>query len=434
MTNSSFIEILGTVFFACAVLHTFLVKKFEHLAKKYPRGSILGSFYHFLGEVEVVFGIWAGVFLFFYSLIDNFAIYDSKHSLVGGMLYYLEGRNYTEPVFVFVIMCMAATKPIVLLAEKTIIWVAQLLPFPKRLSFYVTTLILGPILGSFITEPAAMTVTAMILLDYYYNEKTSLRFKYATLGVLFVNISIGGTLTNFAAPPVLMVAHKWQWDSLHMLVNFGYKAVIAIIGITSLSAFLFRQELKGDLTHRRKNSAQVSPPWWLTSFHMLFISLVVITAHHPIFFVGIFLFFLGFINVTRMYQGCLKLRESLLVGFFLAGLVTFSDMQRWWLQDLISGLDAMTLFFGSTALTALTDNAALTLLGSLVELSSQEKYSLVAGAVVGGGLTVIANAPNPAGFGLLKSSFGSEGINPLGLFVSAIIPTVIAGGCFQLLP
>ena len=57
------------------------------------------------------------------------------------------------------------------------------------------------------------------------------------------------------------------------------------------------------------------------------------------------------------------------------------------------------LFFGAAALTAITDNAALTYLGSLVEdISDQSKYSLVAGAVAGGGLTVIANAPNPAGF------------------------------------
>jgi Na+/H+ antiporter NhaD/arsenite permease-like protein len=87
------------------------------------------------------------------------------------------------------------------------------------------------------------------------------------------------------------------------------------------------------------------------------------------------------------------------------------------------------MYFGATALTAITDNAALTYLGSLVEgISDQLKYALVAGAVTGGGLTVIANAPNPAGAGILQSSkaFEGTGISPVGLLLGAIPPTLIA--------
>ena len=123
---------------------------------------------------------------------------------------------------------------------------------------------------------------------------------------------------------------------------------------------------------------------------------------------------------------------ALLVGFFLAGLVTLGNMQAWWLQEILTKLGDLTLFIGATGLTAITDNAALTYLGSLVELSDSQKYNLVAGAVAGGALTVIANAPNPAGYGILKGSF-SGGINPLKLLMGAAIPTIVAMICFQIL-
>ena len=146
--------------------------------------------------------------------------------------------------------------------------------------------------------------------------------------------------------------------------------------------------------------------------------------------------FLGLVTATREYQDPLKLKEGLLVGFFLAGLVTFSSLQRWWLEPLIGSMNATWLFYGATGLTAITDNAALTLLGSQVpNLSDAMKYALLAGAVSGGGLTVIANAHNPAGAGILQSSpaFGGEGISPGKLFLGALMPTAFAIACFWLI-
>jgi len=432
--NPTAIQLAGTIIFACAVIHTFLVSKFERMAHKYPEGSIGENVFHFLGEVEAVFGIWAAIFIGIYSWLTGFAIYDEAHVVVGGALHYLESLNFTEPAFVFVIMCMAGTRPVIMLSEKMIKGVSRLIPLPGRMRFYMTALILGPILGSFITEPAAMTVTALILLDFFYSEgKMSNKFKYATIGLLFVNISIGGTLTHFAAPPVLMVAGKWGWGMNYMMTHFGYKAVIAIIISTLLITFVFKNELKGDLKTKVKNDGLLNPTWWITGLHLLFIGLVVYTAHHMVFFMGLFLFFIGFVTVTKEYQSELKLKESLLVGFFLAGLVTLGGVQAWWLEPILTSMNDVTLFFGATGLTALTDNAALTYLGSLVELSDSAKYNLVAGAVSGGGLTVIANAPNPAGFGILKSSFGDDGISPLKLLVGALVPTAIACACMLLL-
>lgn len=122
------------------------------------------------------------------------------------------------------------------------------------------------------------------------------------------------------------------------------------------------------------------------------------------------------------------------MGFFLAGLVVLGSLQRWWLQPLVSGLEPMALFFGAVSLTAITDNAALTYLGAQISgISEAAKYMLVAGAVAGGGLTVIANAPNPAGAALLRRGFLDESIGALGLLAGALAPTLVAMGAFLLL-
>lgn len=422
--NPSFIQVTATVIFAIAILHTFLVSKFAHIAHKYPEGSIGENFFHFMAEVEAVFGMWAFVFLMIMI----------GHEGVSAPIHYLEGLNFTEPGFVFVIMAMAGTRPVIKLAEKIIVGISKLIPMPRKMAFYFTALVMGPLLGSFITEPAAMTVTAIILLKNFYSKDMSTKFKYATIGLLFVNISIGGTLTHFAAPPVLMVAGKWGWGIGHMFGAFGYKAAIACI-ISALSiAFFFKKELAGDFQLRADNNEKMLPPMWVTAIHIIFLAAVVLTAHHMVVFLGLFLFFLGFTTVTQEFQDEVQVKSSLMVGFFLAGLIVLGSEQKWWLQPLISGLSDQVLYFGATALTGITDNAALTYLGSLVDLTDSAKYYLVAGAVTGGGLTVIANAPNPAGYGILKDSFGKDGISPLGLLKGALFPTAVAILCFEILP
>lgn len=426
----TFLEIISSIIFFVAVIHTFLVSKFKMIAHRYAKNSITYNIWHLLSEVEIVFGFWSFVFIALFALISG-----TKPTIS-----YLESLNFSEPAFVFVIMCMSATRPIILFAEKMIVNASKLLPFSERLSFYISALIIGPLLGSFITEPAAMTVTAMILLDTIYKEKISLKLKYATISLLFVNVSIGGTLTAYAATPVLMVASKWQWGSLYMLEHFGYKSVLAIIVSTSLYTIFFRKELIG--INRKKNSKKDTyidkdyfiPGPWKVMVHLCFLFSVVISAHHPIVFIAIFFIFLGFMMITEKYQDKLKIKESLLVSFFLAGLVCLGTMQAWWLKPLLSMMGDLVLFFGSTALTSVADNAALTYLGSLVDLSDSSKYALVAGAVAGGGLTVIANAPNPAGFAILGECFGKEGIKPFRLFLWALVPTLIAILCLLILP
>ena len=424
MLNPSPVEILASVFFGLAVLHTFSVKRFAHWAHQYPTGSIQENVLHFLAETEVVFGLWAA------ALFLGIAAFDGS---VHDAVIYIEGLNFTEPKFVLVVMVVAATKPVVRLAESFILLASRLIPLGQSISFYISALILGPLLGSFITEPAAMTLLALVLKRRYFDRDISPKLAYATLGLLFVNVSIGGTLTHFAAPPVLMVAAKWNWDTAFMFTHFGWRAASSCVVSTVAMVLLFRKELSA-LSFEKDTSPGV--PHWLTAMHIVFLALVVAFAHHPDVFFGVFVLFLGMVTATREYQDDLKLREGLLVGFFLAGLVTLGSLQAYWLKPLIQSLNGSALFFGATGLTALTDNAALTYLGSLVEgISDELKYALVAGAVTGGGLTVIANAPNPAGVGILQGAkvFADEGISPLGLFLGALAPTLVAIVFFWLL-
>lgn len=412
-------EIVATVIFAIAVLHTFSTKFFAHLAHVNPRHAGL---WHLLAEVEVVFGFWAFV------LVAALFLLSSQDAAV----HYLEGRNFTEPMFVFVIMVMAASRPILVTVAALIQQAAAMIPMNRALSTYFLCMAVVPMLGSFITEPAAMTLAALMLRDRFFQQGLSTRLKYATIGVLFVNVSIGGTLTHFAAPPVLMVAAKWQWDTLFMISHFGWKAAVAVFVNAALLTWMFRQELAGKEALGGKSGSVV--PLAVTAVHVIFLVGVVVFAHHAVVFMGLFLFFLGYTEAYKRHQERLILREGLMVAFFLAGLVVLGGLQQWWLQAALTGVEPTVLYFLATALTAVTDNAALTYLASLVDGVSMEfKYAIVAGAVTGGGLTVIANAPNPAGVAILKGYFDDESISFVGLFLAAFPPTCMAIFAFQAL-
>jgi hypothetical protein len=437
-------NVTATAIFALAIIHTFAAARFatlahavqrRHDARSFRRGqpaqpSVAAELLHFLGEVEVVFGLWAVVLIAAIALRYGWTI--ATH-------YVNDTVNYTEPLFVVVIMALAATRPIVSLAETSLRRVASLGGATPG-AWWMTILIVAPLLGSFITEPAAMTIAAMLLARQFYDLHPSRRLKYATLGLLFVNVSIGGTLTHFAAPPVLMVARPWNWDTAFMWNHFGWRAVLATAASTIAYYAIFRREFADmarrpplpdiDKAEEDVDGVAVGPlsplPLWVTVVHVGFIAWTVINAHYPALFVGGFLFFLGFARATAVYQSRVELRAPLLVGFFLGGLVIHGGLQAWWIAPVLSSLPEQPLFFGAAFLTAFNDNALITYLATLVPgLDHRLQIAVVQGAVTGGGLTVIANAPNPAGQALLARFFDNA-VSPLLLAAGALLPTVVA--------
>jgi hypothetical protein len=536
-------NVIATLIFFLAIIHTFLTSKFlavshkwenEHKNKitkgqagKYSvsHGSKL---FHFLGEVEAVFGIWAAALV-----VAIIGFYDWS-TVVN---YISHTVNFTEAMFVVVIMTLASTRPILKLTE-FFMWKFANLFGGTLTAWWFTILTIGPILGSLITEPAAMTISALLLSSKFYALEPNEKFKYATIGLLFVNISVGGTFTHFAAPPVLMVAGQWDWGMVHMIQHFGWKAGLGILLANSLYYLIFRLELKqlqekfamftlkdkiqkkymrqkdleaefdklenvlgdqlgfaneferrsqkmkkdiGKIIVDRHRAAFASegidinlareayeqrfdeiqrremrktipglmpeherpiildPEWdnrdddvppWIMIVHVLFMIWTIYNAHHPALFIPGLLFFIGFSQVTTPYQNKIDLKPPLLVGFFLGGLVIHGGVQGWWIEPVLGNLNATLLLFSATILTAFNDNAAITFLSTLVPgFTDSLKYSVVAGAVAGGGLTVIANAPNPAGQAILKKHFGN-GISPGKLLLSALIPTIIMILCF----
>ncbi|MBT0570784.1 putative Na+/H+ antiporter [Curvibacter sp. CHRR-16] len=420
MTQPTTIQLIATLLFALALIHTFSTKWFEHLAHTRPAHAGL---WHLLAEVEIVFGVWAMLLMVCMGVLQGF----------GDAMHYLDGRNFTEPLFVFAIMVTAASKPVLQAASAAINAIARVIPLQRPLALAWTVLAIVPLLGSFITEPAAMTLAALLLRDTVF-ASSNRKLQYAALGVLFVNVSIGGTLTPYAAPPVLMVAKAWGLDMAYMIGHVGWKAAIAVLINSVVFVAVFAKDL-------RQGSADTQSPYrgvpaWLVVLHLLFLACIVVFAHHPAAFVAVFLLFMGVAAAYPQHQqDRLMLREALLVAFFLGGLVVLGGMQQWWLQPVLTSMSATSVYYGATALTAITDNAALTYLGSLVEgLSPEFRYALLTGAVTGGGLTIIANAPNPAGAAILRSRFDEGSISAVGLLLGAALPTVVAIACFRLLP
>lgn len=464
-------NVVATVIFFLAVCHTFLAARFNKIAHHYEVAhrerlsshqhvyvegkdpvSFRSTIFHFLGEVEAIFGIWLIPMLLALVLMEPNGL--------GVATYYIDSRDYTEALFVVIIMAIASSRPVIQVAEG---FLRRLAGIGKRspAAWWLTILIVAPLLGSFITEPAAMTIAALLIGQQFYLLEPSTKFKYATLGLLFVNVSVGGTLTHFAAPPVLMVANSWHWNLPYMMTHFGWRAVLGILMATTVYFMIFRKELRA-LNERQKkseatqtNEAKPPPaPIWVVLVHLGFVAWTVLTLHHPAFFVAGFLFFLAFTIATHHHQYDIQLKSPILVGFFLAGLVTHGGLQGWWISPVLSSLAEVPLFIGATILTAFNDNAAITFLASQVPAFSPDEflaghwisktgaalshakgleYAVVAGAVTGGGLTVIANAPNPAGQSILSKYF-KGGVSPFKLLLAALFPTLVMAFVFMVLP
>lgn len=438
------LSLWASLLFLGALVHTFFTHRFRHWAhvlehrqRERPAGGAGGAgsgmaprVLHFLGEVEVVFGIWC---------LPLFGLMAATAGWQTTLEYFNHAVSYQEALFVVVIMTMAATRPVLGLAERCLHAVARLGGGGPG-AWWLTILTAGPLLGSLITEPAAMTISALLLARQFYERGPSRRFAYATLGLLFVNVSVGGVLTHFAAPPVLMVAGPWQWTTPYMIVRFGWVAVLGIAIANGLCYLAFRKEFArwpapdsaAPLGQGGTTRPKPPAPAWIITLHLGFMAWSVLNAHQSVFLLGGFLLFLAFLDVTREHQDELRLRSPILVGFFLAGLVTHGGLQQWWIEPVLSRLTEIPLMLGAMALTAVNDNAAITYLATLVPgLTDGMKYAVVAGAVAGGGLTVIANAPNPAGQSILGRFF-PDGVSPLGLFLGALPPTIILAGSFLL--
>ena len=428
-------HVVTLAIFICAIIHTLSVNHIHRWARNieiYQRPqktkhglqrSVGVQLLYFLSEVEIVFAFWAIPLFFIIALEFNFQT----------ALEYFNTRDYTEPLFVVIVMCLSSTRPIVLVAETILRKIANSLGGSLS-AWWLTLLTLGPLLGSFITEIGAMAICALLLSRQFYEYRPSSKLAYATLGLLFVNISIGSVLTTFASPAVLILAHCWHWSSLFMMSSFGWKAILGILLSNAIYWYYFRKQLR-ELDQRKELLCKIQTPTpeesttpvpvWIMFAHVFTLAFVVITSHYPAIFFGIFLFFLGLHQATRIHQYPIRLARPLLIGLFLAGLVIHGGLQGWWVVELLERLSPLGVMGVSILLTAFNDNTSISYLATLVPSWGEAfQYAIFTGVVAGGGLTVIGNAPNPAGFAILGRHF-NQGISPVKLFLSAALPTAI---------
>lgn len=340
---------IALIIFILAIVHTFMSSK-----------------------VELIFGFW----FFIYLSIVTFFLGPTVS------FEYLKSLHLSEAIFVTCMMFACSTRPVLQLGAYLMLQSTHLLKIKNKESLlYFNLLWLGPLLGSVISEPAAMTIIAILFQKKFSSLFHHKKFAYVTLAALLVNVSVGGTLTNFAAPPIVMVARPWNWSTSIVFHLIGWKAIFICFFNALLAFFWVRNILKNAefSSHETKVS---SPPLW---------------------------------------------KESLLVGFFLASIIALGNVQAWWISQLISQASQSVLLFGATLLTSVTDNAALTYLATLVpNLPDAAKVAIVEGAVAGGGLTVLANAPNPIAFHILGGFFPQQKISPLYLLQTSFWFTCVA--------
>lgn len=433
-------HLISLALFILAIIHTLSAHKIHSLAQrlemrqgirqkeKKHRRSFLIYLLYFLAEVEVVFAIWAIPLFFVMSFFYNWTV----------ALDYVNTRDYTEALFVVVILCISSTRPIVQTAEASIAWIAKKLGGSLS-AWWLTLLTIGPLMGSLITETGAMALCAFLLSRQFYEYRPSLKLSYATLGLLFVNISVGGILTNFASPAVLILAHHWGWSTPDMFLHFGWKAALGICLSNLLYWFYFRKEFQELDMQRNPNYPGFTPPLpkeadpipaWITCIHLLFLVWVVLVSHYPAIFIASLIFFIGFHQATCKHQSPIHLTRPLLVGLFLAGIIVHGGLQGWWVVQLLEGLDPLSVMGVAIAITGFNDNTSIAYLATLMPNWGEIfEYAVFTGIIAGGGLTVIGNAPNPAGQSILKKHFGNE-IKPTKLFLGAFLPTLVLYAIF----
>lgn len=399
-------NIILTSFFLGAVVHIF----FAPLLANRLEGHRHAKWLHVFVEIEYIFALWAIPLLVVLALQTG-----PRH-----VLDYLTSVDYTEAFFVVTIMTIAGSKPVLDTCEHLMSFVARSFGNTTQ-AWWATILILAPLLGSLITEPAAMTIAALLLRRKFFEHQPHPTLAYATLGLLFVNVSVGGALTTFAAPPILMVAGTWHWTPSFMLQHFAPMCVGTVLISTFLYLIVFYKKFP-----KHKNIYTV-PHYvkWQSAVYIAIMVFVVSHWHHWQWCAAGLILALMLGQFTNQK---LPLKSALAVGIFLAGLVTHGAFQRWWLVAALGEVNSLALFSLGVFLTSFNDNAAVTYMSSLIPsfaTNVAKQQAIVSGAIIGGGLTVIANAPNPAGQSILKAYF-IGGVRAWPLFLGAAAPTTIA--------
>ncbi|WP_213357473.1 putative Na+/H+ antiporter [Chlamydiifrater phoenicopteri] len=434
MESAQYSELLRTGalwIFSLSLVHMFLTPYFykvcENYAHKkmvYPeqreKYGVLSELFKILSRVELVFILWSAP-LFFWFLITE----GTRLSIA-----YFSSRNYIFPFFVVVIVLFIESRPIVYLGERLLSKIAN---FGKKspAAWWWTILLVSPFITPLIKETGTMVLACVLLVAKFFPFSPSKKFSYATAGLLFSNVSIGGMLFPITSRAVFLINSKLRWSAVFVLKYFSWKAFLAILVSTTIYYLIFRKEFQAfpSTIPSRKTSEAV--PWWVVVVHILFLVAVIFVRHIPVILVGVVLTFLGFRALTIMYQSPISFTKVGMVGLFFSGLILFGDLQEWWVLALMEKVSYEGHMIISFIMSMFLDNALVNyLIFKLPSANDCYHYLAISGAMSAGGLTLMANVPNIIGYLLLRPSFKVRSVSLVWLFVAALPPAVISALIF----
>ncbi len=431
---SSSLQLGATFLFFCAVFHTFLTpslakiyQEYQHKKMVFPerwkRYLLLGECFRLLSKIELVFIFWAVPLFFLFLWCEGYKV----------TMGYFNSRNYLSALFIMVMLILLESKPIEYFSECVFSTIAKIgRQSPK--CWWWTLMIAAPLSSFFLKETGAMIIASTLLVKHFYRLFPSTKFGYATMGLLFSNISISGLLSAFSSRALFMILPSVKWGNTMILQHFCWKAVLAILISTSVCYWIFRKEFDSFPAVSVSAKAKERIPKWVICTHIGFVAALMILQSEPLFMGALFVFYLAFQNFTVFYQHSINLAKIAFVGLFFVGLVVFGGLQEWWVLEVMHRMSDFGYLITAYILSISLDNALVNyIVHNLPVATDCYLYLVLSGCMSAGGLTLIANMPNIVGYLILKPSFPSSSFSLGWLFLAALGPSCISVLIFWLL-
>lgn len=425
---STTLQIGATSLFVLSIIHMFLAPWFTRLYRFFQHKKIvfperwkkylwLSEFFRLIGRIELVFILWSIPLFFLFIYTEGYRI----------TMAYFNTRNYTFALFIMIMWILLGSKPISYLAEHTFAKIASIgRQSPK--SWWLTVMFVAPLSTSFLKETGAIIIATTLLAKYFYDLSPSSKFAYATMGLLFSNISVGGLLTASSSRSLSMVYPVLRWSHSEVIINFGWKALLAICISTLTYYYIFRKEFKNfpnKVAYIVKSNRKI--PVWMICSHILFLYTLIHFRSIPILMGGVLILFLFFHRLTIFYQRKIDLLKIGFLGLFFLGMSFLGGLQEWWILSLIKKMSDFGYMLTSYMLSIFLDNVLVNLMMHDVPMVTDcYLYLIISGCVAAGGLTLISNTPNIVGYSALRPFFQTPSFSFWKLFVSSLFPSIVA--------
>ncbi|AAP05554.1 putative Na+/H+ antiporter [Chlamydia caviae] len=425
---SSSLKTGAALLFFFSILHTFLTpwlfgrcQLYQHKKMVFPerwkKYLWLSEFYRLISRVELVFVLWAAPLFLWFLYSEGYRVTMS----------YFNSRNYVFSLFIVIMLILLESRPIVYFSECIFSNIAKIGRQSPR-CWWWTLMIAAPLSGALLKETGAMIIAATLLVRNFYKFSPSPRFAYATMGLLFSNISIGGLTSALSSRALFIILPSVKWNNSFILKYFCWKSIIAILLSTTIYYLIFRKEFN-NFPKVVINPSMMNErvPKWIIFVHIILVGSVILARSVPLLMAAIFLFYLGFQKFTIFYQHSINISKVCFVGLFYAGLVIFGELQEWWVLELMHRMSDFGYIITSYTLSIFLDNALVNyLVHNLPVATDCFLYLVIAGCMSAGGLTIVSNMPNIVGYLILRPSFPSSSLSLGWLFLFALGPSIIS--------